>query len=575
MNVLNLKITWNILSVIFVSLVLASCGGAVDKYSSTSSTPTAAPITKPQPPYVPPTTSIAAVVAACVAEPMRDTVYYYCDCGTGAEASCVAGNDSNTGTSANTPRRTLANAVSKFSTLGINDTVALCKGGAFDSTGGLNIGSNRCGAGVACNALREYTPTTFTGTAKPIINNAAGNATLFNFDGNGGIRLLNLKLKGVISSSGNGNHGFFFYQGAHDVTMCNLDMDTFDIAVYNESSAGNTKNIILTGSHITNTSSIGYLGSGDNTEVSYNAWDGNGSSNVFDHTLYFASSTDITNIQVIGNYIHGQYGPTCKGAVMEGHMAVDGLLVKDNVIDIDPSANTGGCWGIEFANTTGGTFPEHYRNTIYSSNTIINGGNTGLTVTSCPGCIIENNLVQIETPVGGIGIGVAAAPVRSGIADDLNTANVIRNNTIWYGPNANTSGTGIQVSVEGTAHIIANNTVTYSATSTGNNGPFNCYKYPLTLSSYAFINNNHCQSSAAYNWEASRGDLASWQAAASAYGFDTASFTGNPLFTAAGTNFKPASGSPLIGVGSAANGSLTDFYGTTRPNPSAIGAFEP
>ncbi len=347
--------------------------------------------------------TIESVAAACAAEPMRGNVFYYCDCGTGAEADCVAGSDANAGTSASAPRRTIANAAARFSALAANDTVALCKGGAFNSVGGgsLYIGSNRCGAGVACNDLREYTPTTFAGTAKPIINNAAGASTLFNFDGNGGVRLLNLKLKGVISASGNPNHGFFFYQGAHDVNMCNLDLDAFDIAVYNESNAGNTRNIKLTGSHITNTSSLGYLGGGDNTEVSYNYWDGNGSSNVFDHTLYFASSTAITNMQVIGNSIHGQYGLTCLGAVMEAHMSVDGLLVKDNLIEIAPTANTGGCWGIEFGNLTGGTHPAYERHAIFSGNTIKNAGNTGLTVTGCPDCVIENNLIIIDTSQGG------------------------------------------------------------------------------------------------------------------------------------------------------------------------------
>jgi hypothetical protein len=180
---------------------------------------------------------------------------------------------------------------------------------------------------------------------------------------------------------------------------------------------------------------------------------------------------------------------------------------------------------------------------------------------------------MIETAVGGAGISVATASVRAGVADDVNNANIIRNNTIWYGPNANTSGTGINVGVEGTGHIIANNTVTYTATSTGSNGAFSCFSYPLALSSYTFINNNHCESAASYKWEASRGSLASWKTAAT--GFDTVSFTGNPLFTAAGTNFKPAPGSPLINAGSLVYGSTTDLVGTARPSTPAIGAFEP
>ena len=117
----------------------------------------------------------------------------------------------NPGTDPLAPRQTLANAVARFSSLAVNDTVALCKGGAFDSAANFNIGSNRCGAGIACNDLREYTPTTFTGTAKPIINGAV-NSTIFNFDKTGGVRLLNIKLQGgPASPSLKGNKAFFFY----------------------------------------------------------------------------------------------------------------------------------------------------------------------------------------------------------------------------------------------------------------------------------------------------------------------------------------------------------------------------
>ncbi len=523
-------------------------------------------------------TSIAEVAAACAAEPyLPGTVYYYCDCGTGAQGDCVAGDNANAGTDPLLPRRTIGDAVARFGVLAVNDTVALCKGGAFDSAGGLSIGSNRCGAGAACNDLREYTPTTFAGTAKPIINNAAGDATLFTFMGSGGIRLLNLKLKGDGGTIGNRNRGFFFYEAAHDVTICNLDMDAFDMAVYNESNApsvaANT-HIKITGNMITNSRLMGLLGGGDNDDVSYNYWDGNGSSTVFDHTLYFASSRELHNMRVVGNYVRGQYGSTCLGAAIEAHMPVDGLLVKDNVIDIAPSANTGGCWGIEFNNLTGGTAPVYNRNAIFSGNTIKNGGNLALTVTGCPDCVIENNLIIIETSIGGIGISVATAPPRSGVADDVNTRNAVRNNTIWFGPNANTGGIGIQVGIEGAGHIIANNTVTYSAAATGGYG-FSCFRYPLSLSSYALINNNHCFSNAAYSWEATQGSLAEWQAYADVPGFDTESFTGDPLFTAAGTDFTPGPGSPLVGAGSAAYGSALDITGATRPSPPAIGAYEP
>ena len=529
---------------------------------------------------------IITASTACANEPMRGgtpanqnpTVYYYCDCGTGSEADCKPGDDSAADNSAATPQRTIAHAAARFKDLAVNDTVALCKGGAFNSAGNLRIGSKRCVPGVACNDLREYTPppSIFVGTEKPIINNAAGSSILFNFWDNGGVRLLNLKLQGNGGIKGIANQGFFFYRGANDLTMCNLTMDNFDIAVYNESNdevfAPNT-NIKFTGNLVTNSSVIGYLGGGDNDELSYNYWDGNGSSTVFGHTLYFASSRELKNMRVVGNYVGGQYGPTCYGAPVVGHVAVDGLLVKDNIVDIAASATTGGCWGMAFTNFTSATFPVYHRNAIFSGNTIRNGGNLALTVTGCPGCVIENNLIIFETAQGGTGIGVAAGKVRVGIAEDLNTRNVIRNNTIWYGPYANTGGVGIKVGEEGGGYIISNNTVTYGASAEGNRGRLSCFSYPLALTNYAFINNNHCESAAPFNWEETRGDLTSWMDS----GFDATSITGNPLFTTPGTNFKPASNSPLIRAG---NGDIRyvspkDFTGATRPILPAIGAYEP
>ena len=518
--------------------------------------------------------SIVNAIAACVAEPVRGTVYYYCDCGTNAQTGCVAGSDANVGTDPLLPRKTIGNAASRFSSLAVNDTVALCKGGAFNAAGSLSIGSSRCGAGVACNDLREYTPTTFAGTAKPLINSATGGVPLFSFSGNtGGVRLLNLKLEGGGGTSG--NYGFFFYRGAHDVTMCNVDMDAFDIAVYNESGTAtdaSTSNIKVTASYITGSQRMGYLGGGNNDELSYNFWDGNGSSTTFDHTLYFASVKTLTNMRVIGNHVRGQLGTTCNGAPIVAHMAVDGLLVKDNFVDIDASATTAGCWGIAFNNITSASAAIYHRNAVFSGNTVRNGGNTALSVSSCPGCVIENNIIINETAIEAVGITVASNPARSG--DDVNTQNVIRNNTIWYALNANNGGTGIEVGTEGSGHIISNNTVTYSAASTASN-VFNCYNYPLALASYAFINNNHCSSAASYSWVANHGSLAAWKTYSASSSFDTLSITGSPMFKVAGSDFTPATGSPLIGAGDAVHMSVLDVTGKSRPNPPAIGAYEP
>lgn len=543
--------------------------------TSTSTTPTTTTSTTSP---TPTTSTVEGMAAACAAAPLLSgTVHYYCDCGTGAQSGCRAGNDANPGTDPLLPRQTIANAAIFIrSQAGVNDTVALCKGGAFNATTSLNIGSSRCPTGTTCNDLREYTPTTFQGTAKPIINNAAGAVTLFYISGNvGGVRLLNLRLNGDNGAIRNGNRGFFFYSGPHDVTMCNLDMDGFDIAVTSDDGIAQSTNIKLTGSHITNSRRMGYLGSGLNSEVSYNYWAGNGSSNGLDHTLYISSSKPTSNVQVVGNYISGQYGPSCLGSIITVHGEFDGLTIEGNEINVDASANVnGGCWGIDL-NNGAYPIPIYFRHTSVSGNTLRNTGNAAIDVEDCPGCLIENNLI-IENWFGAAyGIVAPAAAARTTPADAVNTANIVRNNTIYFGPafvNQWGGATGIKVGIEGTGHIISNNTVYYqSSTSSGN---FSCFGYSLPLGSYAFINNNHCYSAAPYSWVAGRGGLDAWKAYAAGSGFDSASFTGNPSFTAVGTEFTPTAVSPLIGKGNAANGSTHDITGKVRPSPPAIGAYE-
>jgi hypothetical protein len=413
------------------------------------------------------------------------------------------------------------------------------------------------------------------------MNNLVNRSNLFVVSGNyGGVRFLNLSLKGGVGGTGIRNGGIFLYEGAHDVTMCNLDFDAFSLAVYNESSGKTvTNNIKLTGSRIVNSSVIAYLGAGTNSEVSYNYWDGNGGTNMFDHTLYISAHHPVSNMKVVGNYIHGQYGPTCLGAPIVGHAAIDGLLVENNVVDIDAAAATGGCWGIGFG--FGGN-PEavYLRNSRFAGNIIKNGGNLALSVANCPDCVIENNLIIQDWtygPTGNwslIGIIVPSELARAGL-DDVSNRNLIRNNTIWFGPNATGGGTGIKVGTEGTGHVIANNTVYYSSTSAGQG--VKCFDYTLSLDSFAFINNNHCHSNTStFKWEVARGTLAEWQTAAP--GFDSSSITGNPLFTAAGTIFTPAVGSPLINAGDTTNKSAADITGKARPlSPAkpAIGAYEP
>jgi hypothetical protein len=513
---------------------------------------------------------IASTQSTWASTAMLGTVYYFCDCGTSHASGCVAGNDSNDGLTTSTPKQTITAAMTLFNSMAANSTVALCKGGAFDTTL-LSFGTARCSLGSTCDDLREFSPTTFSSSAKPIINlsSNAANGTL-NFDANnrGGVRILNISLKGA----GN-NNGIFMYDGGRDVTIGNVDMSDFNIAAYvnTDVTTNHTKNFTFTGNTITNSRAIGFLGgAADGTNVNYNSWVNNGSNSVLNHTLYLSSAYEATNFNVIGNHITGQYGASCTGSAVEGHGEFNGLMFKNNYVSIDPSAATSGCWGIDLDNVTNATYSLYYKNSTVSGNTVIAGGNSGILIDGAVNLILENNLVIQNWPSGGAnGITIPGYAAQSGRGDLVTQAATIRNNTVWFGPNATGPNVGINVAIEGTSHIVSNNTIS----STQASGSLTCFNYALALTSYAFINNNDCYaSSVTASWEHSYSTLAAWQSHATAYGFDSASVTGNPSFTGiAGGNAYSAY---LQGRGNHTNASILGFDGDTRANPPAIGARE-
>ena len=560
----RLRLSESFMFILAVSC-LASCGNGGGSVSIISSTNIVLP------------SSIATVANSWASTPLPDTangmtgtVTHFCDCGSGASGSCVAGNDSTgTGTAEN-PYQSIAKAVSTLNAASRGDTVALCKGGAFNVVSGFNINTS-CTAGSSCFDFREYSPTTFSATAKPIINNAAGAVTLFTIkNGFGGVRFLNLSLNG--DNTNPGNLGFFIYNGGHDVTMGNLTMNSFPMAADNESGSGSSavnNNITFTGNTVTNSSVIGYLGGGNNNIVSYNYFHGNGGNSNRDHTIYIGTHVPVSNVQVVGNYIHGQFSPTCVGSPIVAHSIISGLSVSYNYITIDDALVTAGCWGIQLDN---GSYTEGitFTNAVVSGNTIVNGGNANIAIGQCVSCTISNNLLINNTSIAARGIYVPDGPARTSPADGVNTGTVIENNTIYFAPSSSGAFTGITVGVEGTKYVVSNNAI-YSAQSSGS---LTCFNYGLALSAYAFSNNNLCyKTSGTPIWEATTGDsLAEWS---SYSGFDTKSIVGiDPLFTNAPTDFTPATGSPLIGAGNSTYAPPIDILGNARTPPITIGAYQ-
>jgi hypothetical protein len=526
---------------------------------------------------------IAVVQAAWANTPYRaGTIHYFCDCGTGASAGCVPGDDLNNGLTTSTPRRTIAAAISALNSAPTGDTIALCKGGAFNATGTLMVVKN-CTAGTYCNDLREFSPTLFSASAKPLINVVTGFAGInFGDTGYGGVRILNLSIKG---DGGQNQLGVGLNNGDHDVVIGNVDFDALSIAIYLNNGTGIriVNNVAITGNRITNSNTMAFLGAASNLDLSYNYLDGNGSNNNVNHPIYLNARTPVENMNVVGNYVHGQYGPICAGSLLDFHVAVTGFNVTDNYVALDHDKAGAGCWGID-SNEGGNLTAVYMRNTRIANNTFVNTGNTAISYSNCPDCIVENNLIIQDwfySPGYQInGIRVSSEAARSAYGDDVNDRNVIRNNTIYFGPRVTGGADGIVVTTEGTGHKITNNTVYYTATSHPNQA-VHCFNFPLALTSYSVIDNNNCHSNdTSYSWEANHGaTLSAWKTYAASYGFDAHSFVGDPLFVSPGSaagafDFSTQSGSPLRGNGNDANKSAADILGRTRASPPDIGAYE-
>lgn len=533
----ELKIHWGVFfASAFTILSFSACGGSV---VSSTATPSAPPIPQSTPAQ-PSIGSIASVVAAAVNEPYiaGNNSQYYCDC-TGPGATCAtSGSDAGAGTQ-NSPYQTLDKAMA-WLVGGTNRTVALCKGGSFTSahTGQFvyTLAAISCPAGTICNELREYG----TSGAKPIVNNPIGNRYLFSTANNaGGYRFMNLKLQGTwATTSGQSNLGFFLWADPgykiHDITIENVDMDSFNLAIQDATYINN--NITITGNHFTNNSTFAYLGGSSNLTLSYNSFINNGSDNKFDHAVYLGTNSPVTNVSIVGNFISGfstaSGNTNCMGPPFTAHASVTNLIVSGNVIVEGTNADPG-CWGFDVNNFTNATGAIFFRNALFSNNIIVNGGNNGMNVGSCPYCVIQNNLIIFQNNAEAAGIASPSGVARTTSGDDVETNATIVNNTIYFNSTSSQGMKGgVWVGWEGTGHVVANNTTFYAGTTHGSN-MVNCHTYSLPITSYSFINNNNCFSNdPSTKWVfngVTQYTLAGWQTASS---FDANSSLANPLWTA-------------------------------------------
>jgi hypothetical protein len=497
--------------------------------------------------------------------------YYVCDCGANADSNCVAGKDTNAGTSPGAAWQTFGKAEAQFASLRAGDRIEFCRGGSFSSTGSNKWVNGNCRADNRCVVASYAAPWASGDEGRPVIQSPSGQHGIAfddtaNADHEEGYVFAGLELLGSGTDS-----GFFVYNDIDDVLICDMYIHNFSIGI--QLSGGNPPNpgadmhndrIVLRSSIIKDNGGQGWLGGDNGSSIETSHFENNGFDlAVFDHNIYL-SMDGASNVQVIGNdlYRSAVIGGKCMSVSLVGHGVADGLLIEGNTVHEDIGAVDQGCWGI--AIDPGYASAESFNNVTIRGNTVTNVGNQSIGVSACHNCVIENNVVISRQNINGQAI---LAPNLSGNSNDATNDHItIRNNSIDIDV-----GQGIGLVQEGSGHIVANNAI-YSKG--GGNGGVACFSLDLPAASYASVDNNVCFMNARGEWVVGQGTLAAWTAK---LGFDAHSMLVDPGFKSVEAPYDLSAAtatSALVNHGQVENASLTDITGKARDAQPDIGAYE-
>lgn len=515
---------------------------------------------------------LLAMTAQTTTETVQAADGYVCDCAAGADTDCLAGDDAGSG-HINDPWRTYSKARSAFAALAPGEAIRFCRGGKWQFNGAADWVNSNCTAAQPCR-VEAYVPPWGSGDeARPVLQRTgAGDAFSLANPGNAapqaGYSFANLHLVGT----GDGQ-GFFLFNDIDDVTIDGMRIENFALGVHvagsNPCSAdpacdGRNERIVLRNSQVVDNTVQGWLGASTGSRLLGNLFDGNGSQPSLHHNVYLASETETFGIEVVGNILRNSAlnaSGRCTGASLAGHGLHTDMLIEGNLIEETMGTAEPGCWGlvIDPAYAIG----EQFTRLVIRGNTVRNVGNVAIGTASCVDCVIENNQIIQETPIGGYGIVV---PNRNlGPDDAQDTGLTIRNNSIYYAGDA----TGVAVNATGSQHRVVSNTIQTS----GNGAGFACFETDLAPAAFDAMNHNLCDPGNAGEWVPGQGDLTAWQANT---GLDMASSTGDPLYidVAAGNLGAASATSPMIDTGSPTLSATNAIDGLPRGVAPDRGAHE-
>ena len=456
----------------------------------------------------------------CTGEPLRTTgtTHFVCDCQEGAAVGCVAGSDANPGTTKAAPWQTWSKAMATFKTMKGGDTIAFCRGGAWNSVAGTcaNFAGNgasqdktilnaHCSAARTCD-WRDYDPSpVFEASAKPLVRPADG-VELFafgrsRFNRNGytatpvsGFRVFNLDL----AARGNGqSRAFFVYGKTEDLEICGMTIrDGFENA-YAAQTTSTIKRVRFHHNRVTNNpfgiGPIRATSCAEDCTFDANFMDLNGGATNRDHSIYVGSTPDPAGqfpdqlCGTLGCYVRSQrtrisnneihrsaHGPgsACNGVAIVVHEPHVDLVIENNLIHEIPGTATPSCFGIQLS--SGGNAPGSQERALVRRNQIYNVGDKGIAISECADCVVEDNLV-----VGGITDTAIVYPEESytrGPGSTPSARGTVRNNTAFAPPGNSTMRGGIKLNfpsptsvVEGSGYVASNNAVcgTHAAVNIG------------------------------------------------------------------------------------------------------------
>lgn len=541
--------------------------------------------------------------ARCAAEPLRPRapITYVCDCAAGADPGCVPGDDRRAGDRATAPKRSYPAALERFRSMPAGATVAFCRGGrweipARDAGRWVNF---RCRADRTCD-VRDYEPPWGNGKQGRPVLVQEGEYPLFGFgqgepvSPKGGVRILNLELRG----SGK-NPAFLVIDEIADVTICNNVIEGFQMGVILSGSArpgpgeGRTprnERVAIVGNRFLRNVAGGLFGGCDGCTVEGNLFDDNGGpdGSRYRHSIYLASQPGpdpgtvlpVRDMRVAHNTLRrsARNGTSCVGTALVVHGRLEGLIIEDNVVEEEPGSAGGGCHGI----TVGcGGYPYGcwFHDVAIRRNVVRNVGTVGIGVSSCAGCVVENNVVVADREEAA-GISAAVEAARADPKDEPNTRLTIRNNTVFFTERVR-GGVGIGVTAEGTAHVVANNAIAYLGK--GGADGWSCLDVRAPAGAFRALDHNLCWFPSAplhrYGggaWQGAAGTvgqpLVTWRASSQ---LDLHSLQVAPGFLRPPADLTPGPASPLAGAGAPEHAPATDLLGKPRGPRPAIGALEP